>query len=271
MKISFGKSILPLIVLVAFVDGLLTANHFYEETQNTEATEPAQVAQVKDIFTDWTAQMDTATTATTATTPATPTPSETALTATPAATPAVPTTVAKTVPFILQAPLGIWKTPWTDYAEEACTLMAYNWATSSTVESDRAAADKLYQIGLWERENYGSSALTNAEQTLRILKEHFAYNLASLSYDVNTDDIKKLLDDGMVIIVPVDGNLLANPHYGKPAPAHHMILIYDYLGTDFLANDPGTRYGEAYKYNEDTLINAVKDLSGDKVMIVVSR
>ncbi|MFA5792326.1 MAG: hypothetical protein WC897_00450 [Candidatus Gracilibacteria bacterium] len=226
-----------LIVLVAIVDGILVADHFYAKSPNTSTIEP--------VTSDITETIE--------------------VTAPPVVVP------VKSVPFITQAPLGIWKSPWTEYAEEACVYMAYKWANNEGVSTQKIASDDLYGIGLWENEQFGSSKLTDASQTLQILKEYLGHTKATLSYDLGAEDIKMLLDQDMVMIVPVNGGLLLNPHYGKPAPEHHMVLIYDYDETTFITNDPGTLYGEAYAYNQTALLNSIQDLNGDKVMIVVGR
>lgn len=40
-----------------------------------------------------------------------------------------------------------------------------------------------------------------------------------------------------------------------------MTLIVGYSGSDFITQDPGTRYGEHYRYNQDLLVNAIHDLT----------
>ena len=79
------------------------------------------------------------------------------------------------------------------------------------------------------------------------------------------------LDQGKIILAPVNGQTLANPHYGEPGPEHHMILIYAYEGENFISNDPGTLRGEAYEYTIEKILESIQDLSGEDRVILISR
>lgn len=235
-----NKALFVVIVLIAFVDGILVTQHFYEN--QPVSTEADSAVILEDIF--------------------------------PSTSPETDSTVlpeVKSLPFTVQAPLGTWATPWSDYAEEACAWMAYKWATGEEIGGQYDVAEELNAIGAYETATFGSSKLTDIPQTLQILVEFFKLDQAYLSGDITIESLKAFLTDGNILILPVNGQILDNPNYGDPAPEHHMIVLYDFNETHFLANDPGTKRGEAVEYDMQKILEAIQDLEGEKVMIVVGR
>jgi hypothetical protein len=239
-----NKTLFLVIVLIAFLDGMLVMQHLSE---NTPVSTANQVRVLQDSLSSKTA-------------PA-------ALTEVIATEPE-----AKSVPFTTQAPLGYWTTkPWADFAEEACVYMAYKWGTDSEMPGTAETATNLEAIGQWETEHLGSSALTDISQTLQMLNLALGYAKATISVDTSIANLKTLLDGGAILIVPVNGQILDNRYYGDPAPQYHMIVIYDYNAEGFLSNDPGTSRGKGALYTETKILESLQDLNGEKRMIVVSR
>ncbi len=68
------------------------------------------------------------------------------------------------------------------------------------------------------------------------------------------------LKNGRVIIAPMNGQALKNPNFTAPGPINHMLLIrgYDPIKKTFITNDPGTRNGELYEYEENLLYSALR-------------
>lgn len=178
---------------------------------------------------------------------------------------------SKTLPFTVQAPLGTWAEPWSDYAEEASVWMVYKWATGEGIGSRYDIAEELRGMGTWENDTFGSSKLTSIPQTLQILTDYLGFANAYLTGDISEASLKDYLDAGNVLIIPVNGQVLANPYYGDPAPEHHTIVLYDYNEEGFIANDSGTRRGEATVYSVQKILDSLQDLEGEQVMIVVGR
>jgi hypothetical protein len=242
MKTEFkNKSLFLVIVLIAFLDGMLVMQHVSESAPLTTAV---QVRTLQDSLTPKTAP-------------------ESAQEVRP---------VVKSVPFTTQAPLGYWtKKPWSDFAEEACVYMAYKWGSDTDMPSTAETATNLQAIGQWETDHLGTFTLTDIPQTLQMLTQALGYAKASISTDTSTANLKMLLDDGAILIVPVNGQILDNRYYGDPAPEYHMIVIYDYNADGFLANDPGTSRGKATIYTETKILESLQDLNGEKRIIVVTR
>ncbi len=238
METYRNKALFLFIVLVAFVDGILVADHFYR-TQPTLSS-ASEAILLEDILETKTSTVS-------------PEPSE----------------VEETPPFTTQAPLGMWDKPWAGYAEEACVWMAMKWFQQEDFTSIYNTADDLEALGLWEVQKFGTSDLTDIPQTLQIVLEYFNHKHAFLSGDITESGMREHLEEGALLIVPVNGQILANPNYSDPAPEHHMILIYGATETGFLAHDPGTRRGEGVEYGTQKILDAIQDLEGERIMLVI--
>ena len=235
-----NKALFLFIVLVAFVDGVLVTDHFYRTAPtSTSASVPVVL---EDVFDEVRPTVD-------------PT--------------LVETQEEASLPFTTQAPLGMWEAPWSDYAEEACVWMAMKWVKNEEFESIYSTADELKEIGAWEQKTFGTSALTDIPQTLQIIVSYFGHQNAFLSGEINEESLQAYLEGGAVLIVPVNGQILANPNYGDPAPEHHMILLYGATDMAYIANDPGTRRGEAVEYDKQKILEAIQDLEGERIMLVI--
>ena len=174
----------------------------------------------------------------------------------------------QTVPFVSQAPYGLWTDPWASFAEEACAYMTYLWANDQEAPSYEIAGQALLTLRDWETANLGTYKDTDLLQTLRLFNEFYGLR-AELSYDLTRENLLAQLDRGKILILPVQN--LENPHYGEPGPVFHMIVVYGYEGEEFLANDPGTVRGEAYRYEIQKILDHVQDLNGEIRMLTVSR
>lgn len=173
----------------------------------------------------------------------------------------IPAKVALTVPFVSQAPFGDWADPrQQDGCEEASVLMAVRWAKQQSLSKDEALKE-IHALAAWQEEHIGTYHDTSVADTLRLVKEYFDYERAEVRYDITKDDIRRELAAGHVVAVPAQGQLLGNPNFTPPGPPRHFLVIrgYDDTKQQFITNDPGTRRGEAYRYDYDVLMNAIVD------------
>lgn len=165
-------------------------------------------------------------------------------------------------PFISQAPFGNWSDPRKQNGcEEAAAIMAMAWVNNKKLTS-QMADEKIDEISAYEEKMYGNSRDTNAQDTAeRIFKEFFKYDNIKVKHGITKENIKQELFKSNLVIVPTNGRLLNNPNYTFPGPATHNLVIigYDAGKKEFITNDPGTRRGEKYRYNEDVLENALSD------------
>ncbi len=181
---------------------------------------------------------------------------------TPPPTPSsLPTQVNLAIPFTSQAPLSKWDAIHEDACEEASIYMVKQYFEGVPEgQMDAKESDtELLRIVAREMEMFGYFESTTADQTGML-----ATDLYGLSYDVisnpTADDIKRLLAAGNPVLVPAAGKLLKNPYFTGAGPDYHMLVLRGYTADGkFISNDPGTRRGEAYLYDEATLMNAIHD------------
>lgn len=166
------------------------------------------------------------------------------------------------VGFTPQAPFGEWSDErQQEGCEEASAFMVVKWARGETF-SLTEARDEILKISDIEKEKYGQYIDTSASDTLtRILNGYFNFYNAELIKDVSKQLLVDELREEKIIIMPSNGRKLQNPNFTSPGPLIHMLVIkgYDEDTGEFITNDPGTRKGESYRYDEDILFNALSD------------
>jgi len=166
------------------------------------------------------------------------------------------------VPFTSQAPFGNWSDARKqDGCEEAAVIMAMAWVKGGTLDPESVDAE-INKIAEYEEETVGTFHDTSAFDTAEtIFKGYFDYDNVEVRYRIGKEDIIKELMAGNLVIVPTRGQLLGNPNYTPPGPVTHNLVIigYDVKTKEFITNDPGTRKGKGYRYNEDVLEEAILD------------
>lgn len=171
-----------------------------------------------------------------------------------------PVSTDQKVPFSSQAPLGGWSDErQQDGCEEASALMAMLWVTNTTV-SKEDALKRILAISDFEQKKYGEYRDVSVHDVVaRIFKDYFKYDKVAVKENATIADIVSALKKGSIVIVPANGQLLHNPYFTAPGPERHMLLIRGYNADtkQFITNDPGTKRGEGYRYDEDVLYNAI--------------
>ncbi len=171
-----------------------------------------------------------------------------------------PTTLSG-VPFTPQAPFGEWNDPiFQNGCEEASLLMARFWLTGETLVKETAKKE-IAALSGFEEKTFGQSVDTSIADTEKLFREYFGYNATKLHYGITVKDIEEALAQGRLVIVPANGQKLGNPNFRHPGPLTHMLVItgYDPEKKEFITNDPGTKNGRGYRYDEDVLYGAIRD------------
>ncbi|MFA6170860.1 MAG: C39 family peptidase [Patescibacteria group bacterium] len=184
--------------------------------------------------------------------------------------------VLEAVPFLSQAPFGDWKDErQQDGCEEASAVMAMLWVKGEAGVTKDYALSKILDISQFEEKQYDSYHDNGAKETAdRIFNGYFKYKNVEVKYDVSLEDIKKALSEGYLVIAPMDGQKLDNPNYTGGGPERHMLVIkgYDPVKKQFITNDPGTRKGESYRYEENHFYDSIRDyIAGNHVPITEVR
>lgn len=179
------------------------------------------------------------------------------------------------VPFTSQAPTGEWDELHGEACEEASVAMVIRYFENNPFDSveDR---EETIQFLVKKNEELGLTIDDTAAETEVLLKSVAPSLHTSLLKDPTVDQLKGLLADGALIIIPAQGQFLKNPYYRQPGPRYHMLVLRGYTEDGYvITNDPGTRNGEAYVYPWDRLMNAMHDWNGgdvengQKVVLVV--
>ena len=93
--------------------------------------------------------------------------------------------------------------------------------------------------------------------------EEFCEEAAMLMY------IKTAIAAGHPVIIPSAGRELGNPNFTGEGPIYHNLVIRGYTADGkFITNDPGTRKGEQYVYEQSVIMNAIHDWvpAGDRTI-----
>jgi len=188
------------------------------------------------------------------------------------------------VPFTSQAPLGEWRDGrQQDGCEEAAVAMAMAWVGGEKNISKKDWRLRILILSGFENKKYGEYRdVALRDMVAWLFNDYFNYRQAEVKAVEKAGDILGELEKGKVVLTPMDGRALKNPNFTGAGPERHMILIkgYDYQTKEFIANDPGTRNGENYRYSEKIILGAIRNYkTGHKLpfgplkkeMIVVSK
>ncbi len=178
----------------------------------------------------------------------------------------------QSVPFTSQAPRGQWSTAmFQDACEEASVLMAYAWTQGQTKLTAHEVDRDIRAMSAWEIKRFGQDVDLSPEDTAVLMREYWKWQNVSVQDGISKQDIINVLYDGAVVIVPTNGKALKNPFFTDGGPAEHMLVIigYDPKQKQFITNDPGTKYGAGYRYDENVLYGAIRAYpTGDHLPIV---
>ncbi len=188
----------------------------------------------------------------------------------------LPVTVRQRVPFLIQAPGGVWSSPvFQGGCEEASLIMADAWTRDVSSLDAVTGKQSIQKVSDRAEHLFGKGTYdTSVTDTLKLAHVLFPRVGISAEMDVSLQTIVDHVERGQLVIAPMDGRALGNPHYTAPGPEHHMLVIigYDVATKEFITNDPGTRYGEGYRYPEQRLYASIRDYpTGDHLPVTTIR
>lgn len=168
------------------------------------------------------------------------------------------------VPFLSQAPLGVWDERHEEACEEASLIMVNAFLKEKKLDKE-SGEEEIQKIIDFQIEKYGDYKDTSAEETVTLARDFYGIEHLKVVYDFTKEDIKQYLSQGKPIIIPAAGRNLGNPYFTPPGPLYHNLVLTGFTKDDIIiTNDPGTRRGEDYKYKLDVLYEAIHDFTGDK-------
>ncbi len=170
-------------------------------------------------------------------------------------------TIVHSVPFTSQAPTRDWNNPlFQDGCEEASVLMAAH-AGSSVILSPEKASREIVALAELSKDMFGTTVDTSASDTLDLWRKFTGREAGTLLETATDETMRTALAQGNILIVPVDGRKLGNPHFTPPGPDRHMLIVkgYDVVTEEYITNDPGTHFGEGYRYGRALFLEAMSD------------
>ncbi len=164
-------------------------------------------------------------------------------------------------PFTPQAPTANWDKLHNEACEEAVSIMAGSYFSSSTQAN--LAPDtvemEIARLTAWQDKTLGYHLDTTSAETALMMENVYGLHTRLLN-DFTEQDIRQALSAGKLVAISENGRRLNNPYYKQPGPIHHMLLLKGYdQGGNFITNDSGTRRGLNYPYDFQTLYAAAAD------------
>lgn len=194
-----------------------------------------------------------------------------------AASSAVRAAVNWDVPFTSQAPHANWDALHEEACEEASVLMVVRYFQGTTIASPDDAEAAIQKL-VADNEALGFPVDDTAAEIIQLLAHEDPSLTSTLLRNPTVQDLKRVLSEGKLVIVPAAGRLLGNPYFSGAGPVYHMLVLRGYTETGYvITNDPGTKRGRQYAYSWDVLLDAIHDWNGgdvengEKVVVVVSK
>lgn len=189
------------------------------------------------------------------------------------ASPTIPTQFNLKLAFIPQAPLQVWDALHEDSCEEASMLMLAAYLQDITTYTPQESEDLIQKLIAAETAQGDGGSIT-AERVVELMKTELGIKTAKVVPLNSIDDLKKQLASGHPVILPAAGKFLKNPNFKNGGPFYHMLVAKGYTKSTIITNDPGTRHGENYAYDQEIIWTAIHDWNngdvenGQKVMII---
>jgi hypothetical protein len=176
----------------------------------------------------------------------------------------VPDRVELPVPMVFQAPFGVWDRIHADTCEEASLLMVVSYLDGVAELTPEEMDEAMLEMVDYQVEKLGRFESTSAREVAAMAADLFGVELETVEVQ-SARDLRRQLIMGRPIILPAAGKLLGNPHFQNGGPVYHMLVVKGFDGDEFIVQEPGTRFGEDYRYSAETLIAAVHDYNNYRV------
>jgi len=176
------------------------------------------------------------------------------------------------VPYTVQAPYAKWDVYDEEACEEAALLMAHEYLEGNQylngIIPQADAQTELrrminYQV---DRLNYEVTTDLFPDQLKASIESYWPGYTAKFFSNISAEQIKKEIAKGNPVVVPATAKILGNPWYHYQD--YHMLVVMGYEDDQFITNDPGTKRGEDWSYDQELLIKAIKDSGGELLVLI---
>lgn len=172
------------------------------------------------------------------------------------------------VPFTSQAPSGNWSDEhFQNGCEEASIAMAMQWLMKKNFVSPDDAQREIVRIADFEEKMFNNYIDNSLDDIGIILTDLYEFENFHILMQPDLEALRKEINAGNIILVPTFGRALKNPNYTAPGPITHMLVVigWDEETRQFITNDPGTRHGAGYRYDENVLHEAMWSYPSGKI------
>ena len=167
------------------------------------------------------------------------------------------------VPYISEAPRGIWSEPWVNACEEASIAMAekyYLGEKSVSVEEAENFMQKLFDA---QDLLYGSNRNADSVRVAKLISDYASFD-GVIKDNPTLGEIKNELQQNHPVIAFHYGFVLQNkniPFLATGSSYHNTVIIgYDDATREFIVNDSGDEVdGQNHRYSYDLFMNSLRD------------
>lgn len=175
------------------------------------------------------------------------------------------TEVTLAVPYVSEAPEGVWSGPWINGCEESSITMIEYYYRSHAAVSIPMAKENMQKLFAMQDEIWGSNADADAYRTDYLITHQSSFN-SEIVTNPTLEQIKTELQQKRPVISFHYGKDLHNPNipFATYGSYYHVIVLigYDDETQEFIAHDNGDHpTGEQHRYSYDTIMNSLGDFN----------
>ncbi len=162
------------------------------------------------------------------------------------------------VSFFSQAPYWNWNQPYQDACEEASLLIwqyYIKWIkkTRDEYNKDLLAMVELEMEMLWYFES------TTIMEMKQIINRRDPSITARIIEHPTIRDLEREISKNNMVIAPLYGKWLKNPHYALWGPEYHFLVIKWYTQDSFITHDVWTLHWANRNYNKNLIMENIHD------------
>lgn len=171
------------------------------------------------------------------------------------------------VPFTPQSPYYNWVQPWEDACEETVISMVDVYYRQKQYAGQADAAAHISHIMAIKEQYYGYSLDEDVGKMTDLINNFLSWE-AHVVENPSIEQIKAEVQAARPVIMPTAGKALVNPRFRNGGPPYHTIVIsgFDDETGEFITQEPGTRYGEDFRYSYDVIMDAMHDFTSRATM-----
>ncbi|MBI2635405.1 MAG: C39 family peptidase [Parcubacteria group bacterium] len=167
------------------------------------------------------------------------------------------------VPYVNEAPHGIFTGPWKNACEEASISMVEGYYLGKKTVGLKEAEE--FMMMLFEKQDllHGSNSNSDAARTAEMINKFSSYG-ALIKENPTIEEIKSEINQGRPVLTPNYGFGLKNLNipFLLSGSSYHMVVVIGYNDEtrEFITNDSGDgKTGASYRYGYDLFMNTVRD------------